>query len=248
MLNLIDMNITRLFKTKAFYVTAVLTFASLFLLAFFVGGMDFAQVIDGAAVGLCLSMIGIFAAIYSDEERKSGFLKNLETSKEKKGNVFLAKIPVMALYSLVLMIVSVIAGAIGLLKSPEAFASLNIANALIFFVIQLILITAFGVGFMAIYEMGRGLVAPIVASIMLSNGFHVMIIQALANKLVQMIPALGPVFEKLPPTTFQIVTLSKSINMLGEDCPYIQALLVGIILFVVYAFIGSSVFRKRDTF
>ena len=162
MLNLIDMNFTRLFKTKALYVTSVITFALLFLIAFNIGGTNFIGLANDAAMGVTLSMVGIFSAVYSDEERKSGFLKNLETSKAKKGNVFLAKVPVIALYSFIIIAVALASIAIGFMKDPANFAGLNVFNLISFVAFQTLFHTAFGVGFMAIYEIARGLVAPLV--------------------------------------------------------------------------------------
>ena len=247
MLNLIDMNITRLFKTKALYITSVITFAMLFMIGFFVGG-DFVGLVDEIAVSFSLSMVGIFSAVYSDEERKSGFLKNLETSKEKKRNVFFAKIPAIALYSVIILFIAVFSIAIGLINDPAAFAGFNVFNAILFFMIQVLLLTGFGVGFMAIYELARGMVAPIVTAIMFSGGMHCMIINALAGRAAEAIPALRPVFEAVSPNTFQVVALTKGIAMSGGDCPYIEVLCVGIILLAVYSLIGANIFRKRDTF
>ncbi|MBR4831996.1 MAG: ABC transporter permease [Butyrivibrio sp.] len=247
MLNLIDMNLTRFFKTKALYVTSIITFLMLFLLTFSIGEMDFNSSCDQLAMGLTLSMVGIFSAVYSDEERKSGFLKNLETSRAKKGNVFLSKIPVVALYSFIIILVAMVAIIAGLIKNPASFAGMNVLAVVAFLGVQTLIHTAFGVGFLAIYEISRGTIAPIVLSLMFGGGTHILIINALTNKLVQVVPALGPIFEKVSPNYFQVVSMSKEVSVAG-GCKYIGPMIIGIILLTVYSMIGTKIFRKRDTF
>ena len=51
--------------------------------------------------GYLLIMVGVFAIVYSEGERKSGFLKNLLTTRKGKKNIFLSKISVVFLYTLI---------------------------------------------------------------------------------------------------------------------------------------------------
>ena len=249
MLNLINMNLTRLFKTKALYVTSMITFVLIFLFAFYIGGTDLAGLTNELGMAVTLSMVGIFSGIYSDEERKSGFLKNLETSKAKKGNVFLAKVPVMVLYSLIIILVAITACAIGLMKSEGAFAGLNPFNLITFIVFQTLFHASVGTGFIAVYEISRGLVAPIVLAFMFAGGTHLLIIDSIQKKIAAAVPALGVFFENIiAPTELSAVTLSKYTKLGAADTPYVAVLIIGAILLVAYSLVGTTIFRKRDTF
>ena len=84
-LNLIKMNLYRLFKTRVFYVMLLTTVILTGLLA----GMEtesastFGEFYASfASSGYVLIMVGVFAIVFSEEERKSGFLKNLLTSAQ----------------------------------------------------------------------------------------------------------------------------------------------------------------------
>ena len=91
MLNLIKMNLYRLFKTRVFYVMLLTTVILTGLLA----GMEtesastFGEFYASfASSGYVLIMVGVFAIVFSEEERKSGFLKNLLTTRSGKKNIF----------------------------------------------------------------------------------------------------------------------------------------------------------------
>lgn len=47
--------------------------------------------------GVLLIFAGVFASVYSDEERKSGFLKNLTVGRSGKKYIFASKAPVLLL-------------------------------------------------------------------------------------------------------------------------------------------------------
>ena len=48
--------------------------------------------------GVLLIFAGVFASVYSDEERKSGFLKNLTVGRSGKKYIFASKAPVLLLF------------------------------------------------------------------------------------------------------------------------------------------------------
>ena len=149
----------------------------------------------------------------------------------------------------IIILVAFAATAVGLMRDPANFASLNIFNLIIFIAIQVFLHTAFGTGFMAIYEMARGLVAPLVLSFVFAGGTHLLILNSITAKIAEAVPALGNIFESIiAPTEFSVVTLSKYMKLGEIGTPYIKVMLLGAVLLVVYTILGSTIFRKRDTF
>ena len=67
---------------------------------------------DMMGTGMITMMVGIFAAIFTDEERKSGFLKNLPMPVRAKRKIFLSKSAVVFFYSAVLSLVLLAVSAI----------------------------------------------------------------------------------------------------------------------------------------
>lgn len=247
MLNLIRMNMNRLFKTKALYTTMIIVFGLFFLLAKIAGGEGTIAEFVGEFLGsgLVLMLVGIFATVYSDEERKSGFLKNLGSSKGRKRLIFVSKIPVIFLYNVTLLIAGTAATFIGMAGRGAAIGNLALFAGFLFF--ETLIGTAFGTAFLAIYEVARGNVMPIILTIIAAGNLHGMLLKFAEAKIAQMIPALAPAMEAHILSGNLIVSRSQEISVINPF-DHFAVLVVAIVGIAVYAVLGMTVFEKRDTF
>ncbi len=246
MLNLIKMNISRFFRTKALYTTTIIEFILFFLITM-VGGEGSVVEMAGEFLGsgLVLMLVGIFATVYSDEERKSGFLKNLGSSKGRKRLIFVSKIPVIFLYNVILLIAGTAATYIGMMGRGAAIG--NLASFAGFVLFETLIGTAFGTAFLAIYEVARGNVMPIILTIIAAGNLHGTLLSLAEVKIAQMIPALAPAMEAQILSGNLIVSRAQQISVINPF-DHIAVLVVAIVGIAVYTVLGMTVFEKRDTF
>ncbi len=280
MLNLTNMNLSRLFKTKVFYVTIVILFALHLLISkgevhvvnnseeiqqaidekedFSAEDMDeimediaedthatFDEAVKGQlGSGMLFMMVGIFAAVYSDEERKSGFLKNLN-QKKGKPMIFLSKIPVILTFSAIAVLVSFLAIKLGFIGS--GYAIVNALDIIRFMAYEVLYVTAFGIGIMALYEMVRGSVLPIILTIIFAGNLQGQILQFIEVKLAGLSDFFVNIFSKFDLSQNLIVSKAGQLQA-GAGFSYTSGLIVGLIGLVVYSIIGMTVFADRDTY
>ena len=246
MLNLIKMNISRLFRTKALYTTMIIEVVLFFLITMVVGGGSVVEMAgEFLGSGLVLMLVGIFATVYSDEERKSGFLKNLGSSKGRKRLIFVSKIPVIFLYNVILLIAGTAATFIGMAGRGAAIGNLALFAGFLFF--ETLIGTAFGTAFLAIYEVARGNVMPIILTIIAAGNLHGTLLSLAEVKIAQMIPALAPAMEAQILSGNLIVSRAQQISVINPF-DHFAVLVVAIVGIAVYAVLGMTVFEKRDTF
>ncbi len=251
MLNLIKMNLYRFFKTRVFYVTLLITIIGSGLLA----GLDtdptsqFEELYASfTSSGYILIMVGVFAIVFSEEERKSGFLKNLLTPSSGKKYIFAAKIPVVFLYSLIMFLGALVAIRIGSLGWGEGRCSVQSMGTLIsFIVLEVILHTVFGIAMMALYEITRNTIIPIMITIFGSANLHGMLFNFLEIKLVSMRPALAGFMEKYALSRNFIVTKTQDLGISGMSFSYVNIIVVIVIGLIFYSVMGMCIFTKRDT-
>ena len=246
MLNLIKMNISRLFRTKALYTTMIIEFVLFFLITM-VGGEGSVVEMAGEFLGsgLVLMLVGIFATVYSDEERKSGFLKNLGSSNGRKRLIFVSKIPVIFLYNVILLIAGTAATFIGMMGRGAAIG--NLASFAVYLLFEALIGTAFGTAFLAIYEVARGNVMPIILTIIAAGNLHGMLLSFVEAKIAQTIPALAPAMGAQILSGNLIVSRAQQISVVNPF-DHFAVLVVAIVGIAVYAVLGMTVFEKRDTF
>ena len=280
MLNLINMNLTRLFKTKVFYVTLLILCALVFMLTKAEVSVNdengkvqqmvneneeiteedkaeimsdlteeipdtFDETVKGQmGSGMLFIMVGIFAAVYNDEERKSGFLKNLTQTKGKQ-MIFLSKIPVILLYTLIMVLATFVAVKIGFIGSGLAIE--NVFDVIRFMAYEVLYVTAFGVGIMAIYEIARGSVVPIILTIIFAGNLQGQILQFIEVKLAGLSDFFVNIFSKFDLSQNLIVSKAGQLQA-GAGFSYTSGLIVGLIGLVVYSIIGMTVFADRDTY
>ena len=200
------------------------------------------------ASGYILIMVGVFAIVYTEQERKSGFLKNLLTTRKEKKNIFAAKIPVVFLYTLIMFLGSLIAIRLGSLGRGEGMYAIKSMWVLFrFTTAEIILHTVFGIAMMAIYEITRNTIIPIMLAIFGSANLHGMLLNMIESKLVSMRPSLAGFMEKYALSMNLIVT---KINVLGDEgmpFPAMNVIVVIAIGLISYSVMGMLIFTKRDT-
>ena len=274
------MNLSRFFKARVFYITALITIlcfglfsrletspegrpgsqyenqeqeadqsVGITLAEDITSDTSFEQLYAGfASSGYLLIMVGVFAVVYIEEERKSGFLKNLLTTRRGKKNIFAAKIPIVFLYTLIMFLGSLIAIRIGSLGRGEGMYSLVDAGALVRFVFfEVILHTIFGIAMMAIYEITRNTIIPIMITIFGSANLHGMLFDTIESKLVSMYPSLGKIMDTYALSKNFIVTKTTVLGSLEGSFPYMNIIVIAVIGFTVYSVMGMAIFTKRDT-
>ena len=200
------------------------------------------------ASGYVLMMVGIFAVVYAEEERKSGFLKNMLTSKKGKKNVFAAKIPVVFLCALIMFLGSMIAIRIGSLgRGADMYRVCSVVKLVRFTFFEVLLHTVFGIAMMALYEITRNTIVPIVVTIFASGNLHGMLLEFFEAKLVQAFPALRGFVEKYALSDNLVVAKAGEIGDIGAAFPYMSVAAVTVIGLILYSALGMLIFTKRDT-
>lgn len=198
--------------------------------------------------GYLLIMVGVFAIVYTEEERKSGFLKNLLTTRKEKKNIFISKIPVVLLYTFIMFVGSLLAIRLGSLGwGAGMYAIQSFGSLMRFMLFEVILHTVFGIAMMALYEITRNTIIPIMITIFGSANLHGMLLDMVESKLVSMRPALAGFMEKYALSRNLIVT---KVNILGEiegPFPYMNIIIVIMVGLILYSVMGILIFTKRDT-
>lgn len=276
MLNLIKMNLYRFFKTRVFYTTLLITVIGFGLLARLetepsvqdtnqqieqeehVGIVASEEVTSTtsleelfasfASSGFILIMTGVFAIVYSEEERKSGFLKNLLTSRKDKKNIFASKILIVLLYALFMFMGALLAIRIGSLGRGAGMYTVHSWLALIrFIVFEVILHTVFGIAMMSMYEITRNTIIPTMIAIFGASNLHGMLLYLLEGKLVSKFHSLAGFMDKYALSNNLIVTKIGELGDIGMPFPYLNVIIVMTIGLVFYSVIGMFIFTKRDT-
>ncbi len=200
------------------------------------------------ASGFILIMVGVFAIVYTEEERKSGFLKNLLTTRKEKKNIFLTKIPVVFLYTLIMFLGSLLAIRLGSLgRGPGMYAVQSISSLISFTVLEVLLHTAFGIAMMAFYEITRNTIIPIMLAIFGSANLHGMLLDMLERKLVSMRPSLAGFMEKYALSRNLIVTKANYLGDIEIPFSHMNVIIVIMVGLVIYSAMGTLIFTKRDT-
>ncbi len=192
-------------------------------------------------------MVGVFAIVYTEQERKSGFLKNLLTTRREKKNIFVAKIPVVFLYTLIMFLGSLLAIRLGNLGRGEMYEIKSMGVLFRFITDEVILHTVFGIAMMAIYEITRNTIIPIMLAIFGSANLHGMLLNMIESKLVSMRPSLAGFMEKYALSRNLIIT---KINVLGDEgmaFSSMNLIAVNTIGLILYSVMGMLIFTKRDT-
>lgn len=284
MINLISMNLSRLFKSKVFYVTLFIGAAVFFLLTKVltdpeemaqdqkimeeqgydaedesVGMVISGQVSEESSLeyvfqsllGSCmlLMVVGIFSGIFSADERTSGFLKNLTVGKKEKKYIFMSKVPIILLYSIVLIVCCFLATKLGTLgRNPELYHIQNLGGTVKYLVIEVLLHTAFGTFIMVFHELVRNSKITIIFAIFASQNIMSVFLSFFEGKISAISDTMAKIMDRIGLVQYLIVTRVGFLSASGVDLPHVNSLIVAVIAIVVYLSIGACIFSKKDTY
>lgn len=196
--------------------------------------------------GLMLTLVGVFASVYSDEERKSGFLKNLTVGRKGKKYVFASKAPVLFIFCFMQMLVGLVATYIGS-NLPASYHIVNWGNLIIYILTETLLHTAFGLFIMAFYEIFRNVVVNILVAVFASLNLFGFIFSLLETKLGVMrmlAEAFGGRFEIVQ---YMLVTRIRNMQMNESVFPFVPSIVVALVGLTLYFILGMVIYSKRDT-
>ena len=199
--------------------------------------------------GLLLMIIGISSAGFSSEERNSGFLKNLTVGSREKKYIFISNIPVILLYSLVLLGSAFLGVKLAcLFRGNPVYTVESAAGLLFYFILEVLLHTAYGVFTMAIYEAGRKLIVSVMVAIFGSMGIFSFIFGMAESRIASAGGVIGNMVGNIGLSQLMIVTNARGLEVTPKLMPYWGPFAVALVGIVVYLIIGATVFTKRDTY
>ena len=204
---------------------------------------SYKMLVDMMGTGMITMMVGVFAAIFTDEERKSGFLKNLPKAPRGKRKIFLAKSAVMFFYSLVMTAVLVAASLILAAIYHIGFIY-DMKEYVIFWGKHVILLTAFGTAMMAIYEIIRKSIPVIIVALLSSTLVNVITVIETVLVMKNIVPE--KFIDLFGYSQYMIITRSSSLIVGSDNAAHVSTWIVGFVSIVIYGIIGSLIYRKRD--
>lgn len=199
-------------------------------------------------VGCCMiiALVGVFASVYSDEERKSGFLKNLTVGKKEKKYIFASKAPILFIFCLIQMLIGFAATYIGSNLTGNYHVG-NWGNLIVYILTETLLHTAFGLFIMVFYEIFRNVVVNILVAVFASLNLFGFIFSLLETKLsvMRMIAeAFGGRFEIVQ---YMLVTRIRYMQVNESVFPFVPSIVVAFVGLVLYFILGMAIYSKRDT-
>lgn len=184
--------------------------------------------------GMILVFTGIFASLFSNAERNGGYLKNLNSCAQNKGQIFIAKGAPVAVFALInMLIVPLTAAVLGL-----DVTSILSKEFLLYIVIQWLLHSAYGIFVLTVMEVSRSLVAGMLVGIFLGMGVGVMLLGFIEN----VVRVNGLI------SSHMLVYVVRALMMENVMSSLLTALLTGIISFVLYWVVGTLIIKKRDMY
>ncbi len=196
--------------------------------------------------GVMLIFVGVFASVYIDEERKSGFLKNLTVGKAGKKYIFASKLPVMFIFSAFLLLTGLVAMYVSCNRSGN-YAITAGGDLMNYIVTQSLLHTAFGMAVMVCYELFRSVVLNILVAVFAAFNLFGFII-ALLERYIGFIRMLTEVWGgRLELTQYMLITRVTNLQITGNGFPFVPSLVVALAGLVWYIMLGMLIHSRRDT-
>lgn len=184
--------------------------------------------------GLLLVFTGIFAALFSNAERNGGYLKNLNSCAENRGQIFMAKgAPVAVFVLLSLLIVPLTSVALGL-EAENIFSK----ELILYILVQWLLHLAYGIFVLTVMEVSRSLVVGMLVGIFCGIGVGVVLLSFIENAF----RVNGLI------SSHMIVYIVRGLMLKNVMECLLPALLAGTIGFILYWIVGTLVFEKRDMY
>lgn len=196
--------------------------------------------------GELLVLVGVFASVYCDEERKSGFLKNLTVGKKRKKYIFLSKVPVIFLFCFV----QLLAGLMAMYISSSLSENCSIGswhNLLCYILTETFLHTAFGLFAMVLYELFRNIVLNILVTVFAAMnlfGFVVSLLETHVSALRMLAEAFGGRFEL---QQYMLVTRITNMQVNENVFPFVPSMVIALAGLGLYSVLGMVIYSKRDT-
>lgn len=196
--------------------------------------------------GVMLIFVGVFASVYIDEERKSGFLKNLTVGKTGKKYIFASKLPVMLIFSVLLILTGLAAMYLSCNRSGT-YAITEWGDLINYVLTQSLLHTAFGIAVMVCYELFRSVVINILVAVFAAFNLFGFII-ALLERYIGFIRMLTEVWGgRLELTQYMLITRVTNLQITGNAFPFVPSLAVALAGLVWYIMLGMVIHGRRDT-
>ncbi|MBP9996843.1 MAG: ABC transporter permease [Lachnospiraceae bacterium] len=204
---------------------------------------------DIMSSGLLLMLIGIFAAAYTNEERDSGFLKNLPMGSKQKGGIFLAKVTTIFAYSFFIILVTIFATKIGIIgRTAEVNQFYDLPGFVKYVAFQVFLHTAFATFVMFVFELCRNMLVTVICTIVVSVNVIGSVFSWVEGNIASFGTLAKRAVEYLGIVQYMIVTRVQGMNVCYATFPHVNSLVVGIIGIALYATLGAIVFSKKDVY
>lgn len=187
---------------------------------------------------ILLILMTIFVCCFINEERTMGYIKNLTACSDSKAKIYLSKVPVIAVYSAMLL-GSVILGAI-ICQSTRLSCSLEVF--VWFLVLQWMLHTGFGIFISMLAEVLRNQISVVVLGIAASVSIPTVILSEIMNKIPCLYDLRKYTHLLLSPLVKNL-TVSDNINTFSLKLTVILSCLI---LSILSLFIGTMSIMKRD--
>ncbi|MCR5116149.1 MAG: hypothetical protein K6A97_01430 [Lachnospiraceae bacterium] len=199
----------------------------------------------GFGYEICSLFVSIFAIVYCENERKNGFVKNLSVTKKEKPLVFAAKLAPVAVYT-VLLLISVFLGTWIATLSFKEISFGEVVPTLKFIGIETVLITAFGMFSMALYELFRKNVPAIIFGTFTAIGLTgqiVTLIQFGLNKLGLLSDSLC---EKFILSDYFLSTRIGALSVSDLSGGKVSSIVIGVAGLALYIVAGMALYGKKD--
>lgn len=196
--------------------------------------------------GVLLIFAGVFASVYSDEERKSGFVKNLTVGRNGKKYIFASKAPVLLLFCFLQLMVCLAAVWLGINSAGEHRVT-SVGNLVVYILTETLLHTAFGLVLMVCYEVFRKIVVNILLAVFAALnlcGFVLSLLETEISVFCMLTEALG---GRLEMTQYLLVTRARNMQVNENVFPFVPSLVASLIGLAVYLTLGMVIYSRRDT-
>lgn len=190
---------------------------------------------------ILLILFAIFAAVYVNAENKSGFVKNLAGRMRYKGNLFIAKLPSLLIFTLIEFLIMYIVTAVGVrlfIGEIDLSISADMAKTL---AVQMLLSFAFICMVAFLTVLSKGTVLPSVIGIVFAAG--------MANLLWAGVNIAAKKLGAADDFTVAKYTLVSNIQLAGSNSEMYsvtRAVLVAVIFIAVSCAASFAVMNKRD--
>lgn len=196
--------------------------------------------------GFLLLITGLFVAVYSDDERKSGFLKNLTVGRKGKKYIFASKIAIVLLFCTILMLVSFAAVYLGS-NLMSTYGIGNMGKLLAYTMREILLHAAYGLLIMTVYEMCRNNVISILVAVFGSLNLFGFIFSLLETKIPPLTKLTQILDGRLELVQYFLVTRARQLPVDYPAFLFVPTTVVAIAGLILYGILGMIIYSKRDT-